>query len=45
MNDEGIDFTFLCETELFGCGFEFPREDEGVHGEEAFDSVLMKKGH
>lgn len=45
LNDEGVDPAFLCEAELVGSGFEFTSEDEGVHGEEAFDPVLVEKGH
>ena len=45
LNDEGVDFAFLGEAELVGGGFELTSKDEGVHGEEAFDPVLVEKGH
>jgi len=45
LDDEGVDSTFLGEAQLFGSGLKFSREDEGVHGEEAFDPVFMEKGH
>ena len=45
LNDEGVDSAVLCEAELIGSGFELTGEDEGVHGEEAFDAMLVEKSH
>ena len=45
LNDEGVDAAFLREAELVGGGFELTGEDEGVHGEEAFDPMLVEEGH
>lgn len=45
LNNEGVDFAFLREAELVGGSFEFTREDEGIHGEEAFHSMFVQKGH
>ena len=45
LDDEGVDSGGGDGAELFLRSLQFVGEDEGVHGNEAFDPVLVEVGH
>lgn len=45
LDNEGIDTGFADQAKLFFCGFDLVGEDQGVHGDETFDSVFVKISH
>lgn len=45
LDDEGIDSGFADQAQLFFSGFDLVREDQGIHGDETFDSVFVKISH
>lgn len=45
LDNQGIDSGGSDEAELGFGGFELSGEDEGIHGDESFDSVLVEVGH
>ena len=45
LNDDGIDARLGEEAELGGGGWQFLREDEGIHGHEAADAAVVQEPH